>query len=291
MNTDENKERSATPNIQPIAQWDFIKLNSVKALIFDGEVDYWNQSGTPPKLEKLEEYWRRLIVDIDPQQREQNLANTLATLGKKIRDIEDEIEENKSQESLNRKGSLHCEQVYAAIDRNEIPPGAVVTASKAESSNVVWPETGEDRRKWQLLTGEVKPHDQIRIKEMAKLRYERADLQRELSKLLREIDFFKAKAEIEQIPLPEESETPAGKSAKRRGPKGPRKSTIPRRSHIKLFNREGIKGREACERLTALGIDLPSERLQVIYENSWVKWFDTDRQAFYRQWSADLWRA
>ena len=109
MNTDENKERSATPNIHTIAQWDFIKLNPLTALIFDGEVEHWNQSGTPPKLEKLEEYWRRLIVDIDPQQREQNLANTLATLGKKIRDIEDAIEENKSQESLNREKSPHCE--------------------------------------------------------------------------------------------------------------------------------------------------------------------------------------
>jgi len=126
---------------------------------------------------------------------------------------------------------------------------------------------------------------------VAKLRYARVDLQRELSKLLQEIDFFKAKAEIEQIPLPEESENPEGKSAKRRGPKGPRKITIPRRSHIKLLNSQGIKGRDACERLTQQGIDLPSEKLQDIYENSWVMWFDTKPQGFYRQWSADLKRA
>jgi len=290
MNTDENKERSATPNIQTIAQWDFIKLNSVKALIFDGEVEHWNQSGTPPKLEKLEEYWRRLIVDLDPQ-RDQKLASTLTTLGETIRDIENKIKENKSQESLNREQSPNCEQVYAAIDRNEIPPGAVVTAAKAENPNVVWPETGEDGRRWQLLTGEVKTHDQIRIRKVADLRYERADLQRNLSKLLQEIEFFKEKADFEQIPLPEESETPAGKSAKRRGPKGPRKRTIPRRAHIKLLNSQGIKGREGAERLTLQGIDLPSKRRQVTYENSWVKWFDTDRQTFYRQWSADLKRA
>jgi len=287
MKTYENKERSATPNIQPIAQWDFIKRNPLKALIFDGEVDHWNQSGAPLKLEQLEESWRRLIVDLDPQ-RDQKLASTLTTLGETIRDIENKIKENKSQESLNWEQSPNCEQVYAAIDRNEIPPGAVVTAVKAENPNVVWPATGEDGRRWQLLTGEVKPHDQLLIKEVAKLRYQRANLQSELSQLTQEIDFFKTKAEIEQIPLPKESETPAGKSAKRRGPKGPRKSTIPRRSHIKLLNREGIKGREACERLIALGIDLPSEKLQVIYENDWVKWFDTKPQDFYRQWSADL---
>jgi len=290
MTTDENKERSATPNIHTIAQWDFIKLNSVKALVFDGEVDHWNQVGAPLKREQLEESWRS-IVKIDPQKREQKLSNILTTLEKKIRDVENEIEENKSQESLNREKSPHCEQVYAAIDRNEIPPGAVVTASKAESPNVVWPETGEDRRRWQLLTGEVKPHDQTRIKEVAKLRYARVKLHRELSKLIQEIDFFKTKAEIEQVPLPEESENPEGKSAKRRGPKGPRKSTILRRSHIKLLNSEGTRGREACERLTQQGIDLPSKRSREIYENSWVMWFDTKPQGFYRQWSADLKRA
>ncbi len=289
MKTDENKERSATPNIQTIAQWDFIKLNSVKALIFDGEVDYWSQGGEPLKLDQLEESWRRLTVEIDPQKREQKLSNILTTLGEKIRDVENKIKENKSQESLNLDKSPYCEQVYAAIDRNEVPPGAVVTSPTPESSSVVSRDTREVP--WHLPATGVKPHTQIRIKRVSELRYKRADLQRELSKLIQEIDFFKAKAEIEQIPLPEESETPAGKSAKRRGPKGPRKRTIARRAHIKLLNSQGIKGREGAERLTLQGIDLPSKRRQVIYENSWVKWFDTDRQTFYRQWSADLKRA
>jgi len=87
------------------------------------------------------------------------------------------------------------------------------------------------------------------------------------------------------------AEQARAKVLKRRGPKGPRKSTILRRSHIKLLHREGIKGREACERLTAVGIDLPSKRLKEFYENSWVMWFDTKPQGFYRQWSADLSRA
>lgn len=78
---------------------------------------------------------------------------------------------------------------------------------------------------------------------------------------------------------------------KRRGPKGPRKSTIPRRAFIKLLNSQGIKGREACERLTQQRINLPSKRLREIYENDWVMWFDTEPQGFYRQWSADLKRA
>jgi len=290
MNTDENKERSATPNIQTIAQWDFIKLNSVKALIFDGEVEHWNQSGTPPKLEKLEEYWRRLIVDIDPQQREQNLANTLATLGEKIREVENKTRENESQESLNREKSPHCEQVYAAIDRSEVPPGAVVTAVKAENPNVVWPATGEDGRRWQLLTGEVKPHDQIRIRKVADLRYERADLQRNLSQLIKEIDFFKTKAEIEQIPLPKESETQAGKSAKRRGLKGPSKKTTVRRSTIKILRNDGITGRRLCEELDKRPIPLPTDDLNFTYEKSWVRWFDSDKVATQRQLSADFTR-
>ncbi len=289
MTTDENKERSATPNIQPIAQWDFIKLNSVKALIFDGEVDHWNQSGAPLKLEQLEESWRRLAVEIDPQKRKQKLSNILATLGETSRDVENEIEENKSQESLNREKSPNCEQVYAAIDRNEVPPGAFVTSPTPESSSVVSRDTREVP--WHLPTTGVKPHEQIRVKRVRELRYERADLQRELSKLIQESDFFKTKAEIEQIPLPEESETSAGKSAKRRGPKGPRKKTTFRRSTIKLLNSEGTRGREACERLTQQGIDLPSKRSREIYENSWVMWFDTKPQDFYRQWSADLKRA
>ncbi len=81
------------------------------------------------------------------------------------------------------------------------------------------------------------------------------------------------------------------KVLKRRGPKGPRKNTTLRRSFIKLLSSEGIKGREACEKLTQQGIDLPSKRLREIYENDWVKWFVTEPQDFYRQWSADLKRA
>ena len=175
------------------------------------EVDHWNQGGKPLKLEQLEESWRGLIVEIDPQKREQKLSNILTTLGEKIRDVEDKIKENKSQESLNRDKSPYCEQVYAAIDRNEVPPGAVVTAPRAESPYVVWPETGKDRRKWQLLTGEFEPPDQIHIKEVAKLRYAQVKLHRELSKLSREIDFFKTKAEVEQIAL-----RPRSKSAGRK---------------------------------------------------------------------------
>jgi len=236
MKTDENKERSATPNIQTIAQWDFIKLNSVKALIFDGEVDHWNQSGAPLKLEQLEESWQTLIVETDPRKREQKLSNILTTLGETSRDVENEIEENKSQESLNREKSPHCEQVYAAIDRNEIPPGAVVTAPKAESPAVVWRETGEDRRRWQLLTGEIKPRDQIHIKRVSGLRYKRADLQRKLSKLLQEIDFFKTKAEVEQIAL-----RPRSKSAgRKRDPKAEKR----REKMFEFLKKKKVKNKE-----------------------------------------------
>ncbi len=162
MKTDENKERSATPNIQTIAQWDFIKLNSVKALIFDMEVDYWSQGGEPLKLDQLEESWRRLAVEIDPQKREQKLSDILTTLGEKIRDVENKIKENKSQESLNLDKSPYCEQVYAAIDRNEVPPGALVTSPTPEGSNVVSRDTREVP--WHLPATGVKPHTDTRQK-------------------------------------------------------------------------------------------------------------------------------
>ena len=127
------------------------------------------------------------------------------------------------------------------------------------------------------------------IYEYGKLSVEINDKEQLLLNVKDQLAGLNIQAITEGIKLSEEKAE--AKVLKRRGPKGPRKSTIPRRSFIKLLNSQGIKGREACERLTALDIDLPSPKLRETYENSWVMWFDTDPQGFYRQWSADLTRA
>ena len=79
-----------------------------------------------------------------------------------------------------------------------------------------------------------------------------------------------------------------GRTKRRRsGPKGPRKSTVIRRSAMMLLKSEGFKGEEACKRLTQMEVPIPGKRLQTSYEGDWVQWFKNDSKAFYKQWHID----
>jgi hypothetical protein len=76
------------------------------------------------------------------------------------------------------------------------------------------------------------------------------------------------------------------------GPKGPRLQTNIRRTTICFLSKQQISRRQAAQTLKELRLFLPSSRLRTIYGNcEWVKWFNSDTQAFYKQWSADLKRA
>ena len=102
------------------------------------------------------------------------------------------------------------------------------------------------------------------------------------------IQLISVKAAIAEAQLTEgDKET---KTRKRRGPKGPRKPTILRRSTIKLLRNDGITGRRLCEELDKRSIPLPTKDLNLIYDQSWVKWFDSDKVATQRQLSADFTR-
>ena len=109
-----------------------------------------------------------------------------------------------------------------------------------------------------------------------------------LSRLNSQLQLISVKAAIAEAQLTEgDKET---KTRKRRGPKGPRKPTILRRSTIKLLRNDGITGRRLCEELDKRKIPLQTDKLNFIYEQSWVKWFDSDKVATQRQLSADFTR-
>jgi len=102
--------------------------------------------------------------------------------------------------------------------------------------------------------------------------------------------FIRRFAQAKTTPiLPDAPEQGRTKRGKRSGPRGPRKSSTVRRSAIKLLKSEGFIIRKACKKLKEMRVPLPSKRNQDIYgKYGWVEWFDQDRKAFYKQWSADL---
>jgi len=100
------------------------------------------------------------------------------------------------------------------------------------------------------------------------------------------IQLISVKAAIAEAQLPEGDKQT--KTRKRRGPKGPRKSTTLRRSTIKMLRKDRITGRRLCEELDKRKIPLPTDDLNFIHEQSWVKWFDSDKTAAQRQLSADF---
>ena len=110
----------------------------------------------------------------------------------------------------------------------------------------------------------------------------------EIGRKKRDCNFIRTKAAVEGIDLTGESGPFVRKKGKRPGPRGPRRQTQLRRAAIKLFKSQGITGREACRKLNEIPIPLPSKRLVEIYSNDWLKYFDFNPDAFYKQWSADL---
>jgi len=109
-----------------------------------------------------------------------------------------------------------------------------------------------------------------------------------LSRLDSGIQLIRVKAAIAEAQLPEGDKH--SKNRKRRGPTGPSKSTTLRRSTIKMLRKDGITGRRLCEELDKRKIPLPTDNLNFIYKQSWVKWFDSDKTAVQRQLSADFTR-
>jgi hypothetical protein len=81
------------------------------------------------------------------------------------------------------------------------------------------------------------------------------------------------------------------KSKRKSGPRGPRPEVIKRRLAIKYLYEKGIKGRKACAKLTDEGISLPTKELQIKYRGNWLRWYEADKQAVYRQISTDRKRA
>ncbi len=87
MTTDENKERSATPNIQPIAQSEFAELNPSKALLLHSDVWRWNPVEVFLDPNELKKAWQILIVQADPKKRRNILSEMLAVRKEKIKDV------------------------------------------------------------------------------------------------------------------------------------------------------------------------------------------------------------
>lgn len=101
--------------------------------------------------------------------------------------------------------------------------------------------------------------------------------------------FIRRFAQAQTTPiLPDAPEQGRTKRGRRSGPKGPRKTTVVRRTAMMLLKSEGLRGEEACKHLTQMGVPLQSKRLQEIYEGDWVRWFKNDPKAFYKQWHIDL---
>jgi len=126
------------------------------------------------------------------------------------------------------------------------------------------------------------------IYEYGKLSVEINDKEQLLLNVKDQLAGLNIQAITEGIKLSEDGTKP--KAPKQRGPKGPRKPTILRRSTIKMLRSDGITGLRLCEELDKRGIPLPTDNRNFIYEQSWVKWFISDKVATQRQLSADFTR-